>query len=173
MSNPFNSDGDRSADAGNGSNPAPEDSSAPGNYSTPSDSGLPSYGSQPQASAYSGASYGGAMSDPAQSAGKKSTMALVTLIFGVLSLLTMIFGVGILLGFITVILAIIAFIRNRSKAAKDRRTWMTVTGLVLAAVAVVGGLYIIGSFVAVFSDCVTLDDQDAINQCVEDKLQVQ
>ena len=167
MTNPYSPDNDDST--------RPEE----GNGAAPESSGLPSYESN--ASSYPGANYNGAgyqdatyegaLTDPAQQVGRKSLMALFTLIFGVISLLSMFFGVGILLGFITFILAIIAFIRNRSKAPAYRRTWMTVTGLVLAAVAVVGGLLFFGAFVSYFSDCVSLADQDAVNQCVEEKLQ--
>ncbi|RSZ61661.1 hypothetical protein EAH68_12230 [Corynebacterium hylobatis] len=78
-------------------------------------------------------------------------------------------------GIIGLILAIIAIVRGRSLSGPSRRTGMSVTGLVMSIIAIVlsvGFWVLMGLLVSEsgISDCATLTDPAAQQQCLEDAL---
>ncbi|MDY3128011.1 MAG: DUF4190 domain-containing protein [Corynebacterium sp.] len=83
---------------------------------------------------------------------KKSTLAVVALVLGVIALLTSIFMVGGLIGLVGIIVAIVALVRNRRKPQESRRTWMSVTGLVLSIIATAIAAILISSLALFLGD---------------------
>lgn len=142
--------------------------------------GLPSYGATNAGGAGYDAGYGAGYGaneytqfspDPAYATGpvKKSVLALVALIFGVLSLVAIVTAFSIVPGVIGLILSVIALIINRKKPKEARRTWMSVTGLILSLIGIVASLFIFGSVFVLFGECVTQTSSSDMEACVEQR----
>lgn len=135
-----------------------------------SSSGLPTYSAPYQPPQHQGLEgYSGVN---AGAVDHKSTMALVAFIFGLLCIPTAIVGLSIVPGVIGVILAIIALVRNQKKSAPARRTWMSVTGLVLSVLGIVASIVIVGAIASIFGSdevkaCSDLP-RDQQEQCLKD-----
>lgn len=73
-----------------------------------------------------------------------------------------------------VIMGIVALVRNRKRPAEERRTWMSIVGMILG-IATGVLLIVLGTLVfnvimnsPEFEECMNKDSQDAIQQCFED-----
>jgi hypothetical protein len=99
-------------------------------------------------------------------------LGIVALVMGVSIVLT---GFAFIVGIIGLILAVIAIVRGRSLSGPSRRIGMSVAGLVMSVIAIllsIGFWVLMGMLVneSGISDCVSLTDPAAQQQCVEDAL---
>lgn len=107
---------------------------------------------------------------------KKSTLAVAVFVLGIISLLVAVTGFAIVPGVIGVILAIIAFVRNRKKAKEARRTWMSVLGLIFSIIGIVASIIIFGVILLAFTDPVvqecmnTAANTEELQACLESSL---
>ncbi|WP_448855396.1 DUF4190 domain-containing protein [Corynebacterium camporealensis] len=153
-------------------------SGTPGSYSAP-DSGAAGYGGD--------AGYGAGAPDQQgynqqpvydQQPGyeepvQKSKMAVAAFIFGLLCIVAGFAVMSFIPGIIGVILAIVALVRNRKKPREARRTWMSVTGLVLSIMGIlwsIVALFIIGVLLEDMGalECLQLEDPAAQQACMEE-----
>lgn len=135
--------------------------------------GAPAAGNQ----GYGSGQYDAAYADYSDglASGKPSTLALVALIVGILSLLSIfvLLPAALLPGLLTVILAIVALVRNRKKPKPLRRTGMSVTALILGIITVVVSAVIMAFIVFAVNEtgamnCVEIQDQAAREACLMD-----
>lgn len=110
---------------------------------------------------------------------KPNSLAPWALGVGILALLMgisiFLSGFAFLAGIVGVILAAIAIARGRKLSGPSRRMGMSVTGLVMSIIAIVVSVVfwvLIAMLVSSsgISDCVSVTDPDAQQQCVEDAL---
>lgn len=141
-------------------------SGTPGSYSAP-DSGAAGYGGD--------AGYGaGAPDQPGyEEPVQKSKLAVAAFIFGLLCIVAGFAVMSFIPGIIGVILAIVALVRNRKKPREARRTWMSVTGLVLSIMGIlwsIVALFIIGVLLEDMGalECLQLEDPAAQQACMEE-----
>ncbi|KAA8724991.1 hypothetical protein [Corynebacterium phocae] len=153
--------------------------------------GLPSYGNEThQAGAVNhdqGAAYGNNAPVAGYGAGpvgyentqipaEKNKLAPWALGVGILALLSLLLVLPpFLLGPIGIILAIIALVKGKKLPKELSRTWMSVVGLVTSVLALLGAIGFIALGVSLFNstgaqDCMGLETQVAVEQCLEEKL---
>lgn len=97
-------------------------------------------------------------------------LGILALLMGVSLFLT---GFAFIVGIIGVVVAVIAIVRGRSLSGPARRTGMSVTGLVLSVIAVILSVVfwvLMGVLLneTGISNCVSLTDPAAQQQCIED-----
>ncbi len=143
-------------------------------------SGLPSYSdvTSDSSSVYSSypsgdASYNSGNVIP----GKKNSLAIWALGVAILSLVCLVSILGSALAFIPafigIVLGAIALVRGKKYMKEDRRTGFSVTALVLSVLVFVISLGIIILAYAMFSECATIADPTAQQQCMVEKAQEQ
>lgn len=121
------------------------------------------------AGGYSAPQYGGFETQQES----KNPVASWALGVGILSLLGSIVVFGSLLGIIGTILAIVALVVGRKRHPENRRTVMSVVGLVTSILSMIVGVIIMVAVYNIFDevgivDCIDQhgDDEDAIEQCI-------
>lgn len=107
----------------------------------------------------------------------KNGWALSAFIIGILSVVSVIVVFGpLIVGTLGVIVAIVALVRGRGFARAGRRTWMSVTGLVLSILSFILMVIVLTLFLGALEDagvtsCVTDGaSSDQISQCVVDRM---
>ncbi|TQE42969.1 hypothetical protein EJK80_09455 [Corynebacterium phoceense] len=132
---------------------------------TPGATGTPGYGQ-----GYQGAGDWGA------AAAQKSKLAPWALGVGIIALLSCLFIIPpVVLGPIGIILAIVALVMARKLPKEARRTWMSVTGLVLSVLSllfvVVLAVFSVGVFQSAnLDECMKLTDPAEQQKCIENNV---
>ncbi|MCS4535228.1 hypothetical protein [Corynebacterium sp. HS2168-gen11] len=111
---------------------------------------------------------------------EKNTLALVGFIFsivGTLASITLVLAtVGVPVAIIGLVISVLGLLKTKNYAPEHARKTFAIIGIVTSLIAVVIGavLAYVSYFVYTFSgDCLTLDDQAAIQQCITQKLEIQ
>ncbi len=107
----------------------------------------------------------------------KSGLALAAFIIGIVSLVSVLFLFPpLLLGPVGIIIAAIALSKGKKRAPENRRTWMSITGLVLAIISLAISIFMaVGIFVVLdesrIMECGDLSDGAAVEECINTRIE--
>lgn len=111
---------------------------------------------------------------------EKNTLALVGFIFslvGLVASITLVLAIiGVPVAIIGLVISVLGLLKTKNYAPEHARKTFAIIGIVASLIAVVIGAvlayasYFIVSFTG---DCLTLEDQAAIEQCITQKLETQ